>query len=79
MKNVDEYIRDIEIVKNALKETHIGDVVKDRKLLCDVYCIPSHNHQAFYLQVYDGEEYALVQSYQSGSVDFGLLLQSGRV
>ena len=60
MKNVDEYTRDIEIAKNALKETLIDDVVKDRKLLCDVYCIPSHNHQAFYLQVYDGEEYALI-------------------
>lgn len=60
MKNVDEYIRDIEIAKNALKETLIGDVVKDRKLLCDVYCIHSHNHQAFYLQVYDGEEYTLI-------------------
>ena len=60
MKNADEYIRDIEIAKNALKETHIGNVVKGRKLLCDVYCIPSHNHQAFYLQVYDGKEYALI-------------------
>ena len=60
MKNVNEYIRDIEIAKNALKETLIGDVEKDRKLLCDVYCIPSHNHQSFYLQVYDGKEYALI-------------------
>ena len=60
MKNADKYIKDIEIAKNALKETLISDIVKDKKLLCDVYCIPSHNHQAFYLQVYDREEYALI-------------------
>lgn len=60
MKNETEYIQDIEIAQNALKESFIDVIVKERDLLCDVYCIPSHNHQAFYLQIYDGNEYALI-------------------
>ena len=55
-----ESLNDIEIAQKALEESLLFSLVKNRPLLCDVYCIPSHNHQAFYLQVYGGSEYILL-------------------
>ena len=50
-----ESMGDITIAQVALEQSLLTNTVADRPLLCDVYCIPSHNHQAFYLQVDGGK------------------------
>lgn len=60
MTRYEECIDDIVIAQVALEESLLTTTVQNRPLLCDVYCIPSHNHQAFYLQVYGGDEYTLL-------------------
>ena len=55
-----ESMDDIAIAQAALEKSLLTKTIADRPLLCDVYCIPSHNHQAFYLQVYGGSEYTLL-------------------
>lgn len=60
MSRYTESMDDITIAQVALEQSLLTNTVADRPLLCDVYCIPSHNHQAFYLQVYGGSEYTLL-------------------
>lgn len=55
-----ESLSDIAIAQNALEQSLLVNAVVGCRLLCDVYCIPSHNHQAFYLQVYGGTKYTLL-------------------
>lgn len=50
---------DIAIARDELAKSKLVKAIQD-PLLCDVYCIPSHNHQAFYLQVYGGQCYTLL-------------------
>lgn len=60
MTRYEECIDDIVIAQVALEESLLVTTVQNRPLLCDVYCIPAHNHQSFYLQVYGGDEYTLL-------------------
>ena len=53
-------MKDIKIAQEALQESLLTKTVLNGLLLCDVYVIPAHNHQAFYLQVYKGENYTLL-------------------
>ena len=55
-----EAFADIAIAQQAIEDSLLTYAVADGTLLCDVYCIPSHNHQAFYVQIYGGTEYTLV-------------------
>ena len=57
--HLEKCLGDIAIAQEALAQSKLPGTVSD-PLLCDVYCIPSHNHQAFYLQIYGGEEYTLL-------------------
>ncbi|MBQ9941920.1 MAG: hypothetical protein IJP03_02815 [Christensenellaceae bacterium] len=50
---------DRALAEAALEQSGLPFVV-NLPLLCDVYCIPSHNHQTFYLQIFDDGEYYLV-------------------
>ena len=34
----------------------LNNIVRDDKLVCDVYCIPSHNHQAFFVKLFENED-----------------------
>lgn len=43
-----EYFEEIEIAEQKLQKQMLNNIVRDAKLVCDVYCIPSHNHQAFF-------------------------------
>lgn len=57
----DRYLSDIDYALIALEESLLLKAIKETDLICDVYAIPSHNHQAFYLQVYDvGEFFTLI-------------------
>ena len=51
---------DIEIAQEALQQSLLTKAVLHNSLMCDVYSIPSHNHQAFYLQVYKGDDFVLL-------------------
>lgn len=57
----DRYLSDIDYALIALEESLLLKSVFKTDLICDVYIIPSHNHQAFYLQVYDsGKSFTLI-------------------
>ena len=60
MMDITRYDADIAIAQLALKKSLLDTVVSNRQLLCEVYCIPSHQDQAFYVQIYDGDEYTLL-------------------
>ena len=51
---------DILIAQQAINDSLLLYAVVDDELLCDIYCIPSHNHQAFYVQVYRGDKFTLL-------------------
>lgn len=58
--NVNRSFEDMAIAKAALERSLLTTTVKNRPLLCEVYCIPAQNHQAFFLQIYGGEKYILL-------------------
>lgn len=56
-----KYFEEIEIVEQKFQEQMLNDIVCDAKLVCDVYCIPSHNHQAFFCKLFENEnEYIIL-------------------
>ena len=51
----DFYVKDralAEAALSALSALKMDDLFPREGLLCDLYCIPSHNHQAFYTRIY---------------------------
>ena len=53
-----EYFAEIEIAEQKLREQMLNDVVRGNRAVCDVYCIPSHGHQAFFFKLFeDTDEY----------------------
>ena len=48
MSHYTESMDDITIAQVALEQSLLTNTVADRPLLCDVYCIPSHNHATFH-------------------------------
>ncbi|MDD6175967.1 MAG: hypothetical protein PUC59_09465 [Firmicutes bacterium] len=60
MSRYEESMNDIVIAQSALEQSLLTGTVINRPMLCDAYCIPPHNHQAFYLQVYGGRAYTLL-------------------
>lgn len=57
--NYKDCLNDISIAKQALSESLLDVTVPSSNLICEVYCLTSFD-QTFYLQVYDGEQYALL-------------------
>lgn len=55
-----KYFKEIEIVERKFQEQMLNDIVCDAKLVCDVYCIPSHNHQAFFCKLFESEKEYIV-------------------
>ena len=55
----ESYLSNIAAARAAIEQSMLNGAVNG-ELLSDVYCIPSHNHQAFYAQVYGGEQYTLL-------------------
>jgi len=51
-----EYSEEIEIAEQQLQAQLLNDIVRDAKLICDVYCVPSHNHQAFFCKLFENEK-----------------------
>ncbi len=51
-----EYFAEIKIAEEKLQEQMLNNIVRDDKLVCDVYCIPSHNHQAFFFKLFENED-----------------------
>lgn len=51
-----EYFAEVEIAEQMLQEQKLNNIVRDDKLVCDVYCIPSHNHQAFFVKLFENED-----------------------
>ena len=51
-----EYFEEIEIAEQKLQEQMLNNIVRDAKLVCDVYCVPSHNHQAFFCKLFENEK-----------------------
>ena len=51
-----EYFEEIEIAEQKLQEQMLNNTVRDAKLVCDVYCVPSHNHQAFFCKLFENEK-----------------------
>lgn len=43
--------RDIEIAQKAMRKNPIQRIYPDALVIMEIYCIPSHNHHAFYLQL----------------------------
>lgn len=55
----EEYLQDIELANKALSEAVLN--VADEDLICDIYAMPSGNHQTYYGKIYClGERYSLV-------------------
>lgn len=52
-KERDEYITDVLTAEKSLQEARLDSVICAERLVCDLYCIPSHNHQSFFLKLYD--------------------------
>lgn len=50
-----EYNKDVCIAEKALQEMRLDSLICAEKMVCDIYCIPSHNHQSFYLKLYDNQ------------------------
>lgn len=53
MFSYSEYIEDIAIAEDAIRKQKLDLLVNKQNIICDVYCIPSHNHQAFYLKLFE--------------------------
>ena len=51
-----EYHEEIAVAERKLREQMLTDIVRDDKAVCDVYCIPSHGHQAFFFKLYENED-----------------------
>ncbi len=51
-----EYFAEIEIAEQTLQEQMLNNIVGNAKLVCDIYCIPSHNHQAFFCKIFENEK-----------------------
>ena len=51
-----EYFAEIEIAEQKFSEQLLNIIVQDDQLVCDVYCIPSHNHQAFFFKLYERKD-----------------------
>lgn len=51
----DETIKDIKIAKDKLKAQKLDDAFKEEDLILEAYCIPSHNHFAYYARIYESE------------------------
>lgn len=49
-----EYISDITLANRVMSEQLVN--VSEKEVLCDLYAIPSHNHQAFYVKIYKREQ-----------------------
>ena len=44
------YLNDIELANEALSEVLLN--VSEKEIICDIYALPSHNHQTFYAKLY---------------------------
>ncbi|MBR4084451.1 MAG: hypothetical protein IKK33_09250 [Lachnospiraceae bacterium] len=44
------YLYDIELANEALSEVLLN--VSEKEIICDIYALPSHNHQTFYTKLY---------------------------
>ena len=51
-----DYFEEIEIAEQKLQEQMLNSIVCNAKLVCDVYCIPSHNYQAFFCKLFENEK-----------------------
>ena len=51
---------DIALAQTALHQSKLFAAVQNRPLIGDVYCLPSHQHQSFYLQIFGGEDFLLL-------------------
>lgn len=51
-----EYHEDIAIAERELRLRRLDGIFPLEDLLCDIYCIPAHNHQAFYVKVFLSSE-----------------------
>lgn len=51
-----EYFEEIKIAEQKLQEQMLNNIVRDAKMICDVYCVPSHNHQAFFCKLFENEK-----------------------
>ena len=60
MSQYEKSMKDIAVARKALEQSLLPGAAANRPMLCEVYCIPPHNHQAFYLQVYGGSGYVLL-------------------
>lgn len=54
------YFTEIEIAEQKLREQMLNSIVRDYKLVCDVYCVPSHNHQTFFFKLFENEDEYIV-------------------
>ena len=51
----EEYLKDVAIAEQVVRSLKLDQFRPLDDLLCDIYCIPSHNHQAFYVNLYQSE------------------------
>ena len=68
--NNKEYFEDIIIAEHALNELLLTCSVSLAELICDVYCIPSHNHQTFYMKLYQSEKDFIILYAKTFFADF---------
>lgn len=47
-----QFLMDIEFAKQEIYQLKLNQCFSGQDCICELYCIPSHNHQAYYLQVY---------------------------
>ena len=55
-QNLKEYFAEVDIAEHTFQEQKLNGIVKNLKIVCDIYCIPSHNHQAFFCKLFEDEK-----------------------
>ena len=49
-----DYLYDIKLANEALSELLLN--VSENEIICDLYALPSHNHQTFYAKIYKSDK-----------------------
>lgn len=60
MIGMQRYLDDIALAQLAIEQYKLNEIVADRPLICELYSIPAHQHQSFYLQIFGGEHYTIL-------------------
>ena len=47
---------DIAVAQMCLDDSKLSAAFSSERLICDIYALPSHNHQTFYVQIFENDD-----------------------